>query len=137
MPTELYNDEKNVPNDLDMSDDLIPIDELANYSGVHLVKTDSITEEVLKQVKGKQVIIPRGNYSTENIAKLKSVASKVIEKDKVGKYWIANALNLENIVHITPGIASGTPVTRPSITGSAQTQQQAAEEMNRVVILLK
>ena len=137
MPHSLYDEEKNVPNDLDMSTDLIPINELVNNSGVHLIVADNITQSVLDKVKSKQVIIPQGNYSNSSIALLQKYASKVTEKGQVGKYWIADALNLENIVHITPGIAAGTPVTRPSITGSAQTQQQAAEEMNRVVILLK
>ena len=137
MPKELYNDEKNVPSDLDMSSDMIPIDELVNYSGANLIITDTIDNNTLAKIKGKQVIVPSGNYSNASITLLKANALKVIEKQQVGKYWIANALNLENIVHITPGIAAGTPVTRPSITGSSQTQQQASEEMNRVVILLK
>ncbi len=137
IPNDLYEKERNVPSDLDLSDELIPIDELVNNSGVHLIVSDKIDGSILNKVKGKQVIIPYGNYSEQEVALLKKDASKVVEKQQVGKYWIANALNLENIVHITPGIASGTPVTRPSITGSAQTQQQAADEMNRVVILLK
>jgi len=102
-----------------------------------LIVTNKIDNSTIPKIKGKEVIIPRGNYSNESINLLKANSLKVVEKEKVGKYWIANALNLENIVHITPGIAAGTPVTRPSITGSSQTQQQASEELNRVVILLK
>jgi preprotein translocase subunit SecD len=60
-----------------------------------------------------------------------------VAKSKVAKYWIINGLNLENIVHLTPGITEGNPITQPSITGHAATIQQAVEELNRVTILLK
>ena len=135
MPNEIYTNEKNIPDDLYSSSNLIPVDDLVSNSGsIELIITDEITDSVIPQITGKQVIVPKGYYPIET---LELYSESVLEKEKTGDYWIVSALNLENIVHITPGIAAGTPVTRPSITGSEPTQEEAAKELNRIVILLK
>jgi preprotein translocase subunit SecD len=130
----LYDAEKSIPDDMDKSTTTIPIDELVSNSGVVLLVSDSLDADTISKISNRTVVIAAGSF---DVAELGKYASKVIERSKVRKYWIADGLNLENIIHLTPGVTSGTPVTSPSITGHAQTQQLATQEMNRVQILLK
>ncbi len=140
IPTNLANEEAYISETLEKTQEAqstIPLEELVRESGEELIITNSITDEVIDKVKGKTVIIPEGYYSDNEVALLNSSASKLLVKAKAEDYWIVSALNLENIVHLTPGVTAGVPVTTPSITGHAADYEKANEEMNRVVILLK
>ena len=130
----LYNEEKSIPEDLDLSTSTIPIEDLVKNSGEELIVTDTLDNDTLASIKNKTVVIREGSFDQKL---LEQYASKVVAKSKAAKYWIINGLNLENIVHLTPGITEGNPITQPSITGHAATIQQAVEELNRVTILLK
>ncbi len=138
IPTSLANEESEIPETLTKEESptasKISINELVKESGEELIIANDLTDEVLEKIKGKEVIIPPNTYDE---TKLEKYASKVIIREKTGNYWIASALNLENIVHLTPGVTSGSPVTTPVITGRAPTPEQARKEMERVVILLK
>ena len=130
----IYNDEKNIPEDFESSTSTILIDDLMNNSGVQLVVSNTLDNDTIAQITGKTVIIEPGSF---NQTILQQYASKVSVKQKISKYWIINALNLENIVHLTSGITTGNPITEPTITGRSTTVEGAVKELNRVTILLK
>jgi len=130
----VYNDEKKIPEDFESSPNTILIDDLMNNSGVQLVVSNTLDNDTISQITGKTVIIEPGSF---NQTILQQYASKVSVKQKISKYWIINALNLENIVHLTSGITTGNPITEPTITGRSVTVEDAVKELNRVTILLK
>lgn len=134
MDSGLREEEKDVPIDFDKSSSTIPIDDLVANSGATLVVSDTLTDNVLKQIQNKTVVFQNGAFNSTLLSKY---SSKVLEKPKTGKYWIQSALNLETIVHLTPSVTAGTPVTTPSITGHAESVQEAVQDLNRLVILLK
>ncbi len=133
----VYNQENNIPDDFANSDALIKVDDFVKNSGAELYVVDQVTDELLTKIKGKNVIVPEGEYSDVFINSLNASALSVKEVEKIGEYWIPDALNVENIVHLTPGVTTGRPVTNPSITGSASSIEEAERELNHVAILLK
>lgn len=134
MPSVLRETEKSVPIDFDESPGTISIEDLASNSGVMLLVAESLSDDVLKSITNKTVVFPEGSF---NATLLAQYASKILEKPKIGKYWIQSALNIETIVHLTPSVTAGTPVSSPSITGHASSVQDAVQDLNRLVILLK
>lgn len=136
MDPLLHDRESAIPEDLDSSPNTIPLESLIENSGVELViSTASMSNNTLERIRNKTVIIAED--SPFSITILESYAYRVIEKPQLSKFWIIDALNLENIVHLTPGVTSGRPVTQPSITGRASDEGEAVAELNRVAILLK
>lgn len=136
MDPLLHDRESAIPEDLDSSPNTIPIGTLVENSGVELViSTSSLSNNTLERLRNKTVIIAED--SSFSIAILESYAYRVVEKPQISKFWVADALNLENIVHLTPGITIGRPITQPSITGRASDVGEATAELNRVAILLK
>lgn len=133
----VYNQENQIPDDLSDSQTMIMADDFVRNSGNELYVTDRMTDDLLEKASGKNVILPYGAYDSGFIASLNGTALGVSEIEKSGKYWLADALNIENIIHLTPGVTTGSPVTNPSITGNAPTLQMAEEELNKVAILLK
>jgi preprotein translocase subunit SecD len=134
MNKTTYGAEKSMPEDFESSTSTIALEDLVNNSATTLIVTNVLDNSVLARLQNKTVIIPENSFDKTILEKY---ASKVIEKPKVAKYWIINALNLENIVHLTPGITAGNPITEPTITGHSATIDDAVKEMNRVTILLK
>jgi preprotein translocase subunit SecD len=134
MNTSLYNLEKTIPEDLDSSPTKITIEDLVKNSAEELIVTDTLDNDTLSKIQNRTVVVAEGSFDQKLLEKY---AAKVISKPQSGKYWIVNGLNLENIVHLTPGITAGNPITSPSITGHALDVQQAVQELNRVTILLK
>jgi preprotein translocase subunit SecD len=130
----LYNAEKDIPQDLDKSSSTVPIDDLVKNSGEELVVSNVLDNATLAKIANKTVVIVSGSFDEKT---LENYASKVISKGKTGNYWIVSALNIENIVHLTPGITTGNPITEPSITGHSSDVDSAVQELNRVTILLK
>src|SRR3989344_2381816 len=125
--------EKQVPDDFATSQTLIDLEEVMQNSNAVLVIADSVTPEVLNATAGKNVIFKQDSFN----ASLFTTAAKVTEKPQKKKYWIQDALNLENIIHLTPGVTQGNAITQPTITGRASTQLEASQELNKVTILLK
>ena len=134
MTSEMAQNESQIPEDFAFSSTLISLEELVQFSQAELIVTDSIDASVIDRVANKTVVVKPGTF---NATLLAESAAKVIEKDQIGPYWITGALNIENIVHVTPSITAGTPVLEPTITGSAPTQKEAQQELERVAILLK
>ncbi|MEM0372296.1 MAG: MMPL family transporter [archaeon] len=136
IPSEIANAEASIPEGLVKSDTTarsVPLEDIIRNSDASFIISDFVTTDVLNKTAGKTVIIPPGFFNESEF----SSAEKVVVKQKIGDYWVADALNLENIVHLTPGVTAGKPITQPLITGYAPTQEQAKKEMERVVILLK
>jgi len=138
MTHEMYQEEREISISLSKEratpgGKLFTIEEVMEKSGAKLIVTDELTEEVLNKTQGEFVIIPEGVEQLQNIEN----AERIREVRHVGDYWAVDALNLENIVHLTPGVTSGRLVTQPSITGHAESLEEAQEEMNRIQILLK
>ncbi|RLG21959.1 hypothetical protein DRN74_00935 [Candidatus Micrarchaeota archaeon] len=137
MPPKLYEDEREIPDDFIDSPNKIKADDLLKNSGIDLAVADQITEELLEKIRGKNVIVPEGAYDSYFLKALNGSAANVKEIPKRSDYWLKDAINIENIVHLTPGVTSGKPITNPSITGYAATKEKAAEELSHVAILLK
>jgi preprotein translocase subunit SecD len=130
----VYDAEKSIPEDLQISSTIINIDDLVRNSALELIVSNSLNNDTLNKISGKTVIIAEGSFDP---ALLEEYAEKAIIKPKTGNYWIVNALNLENIIHLTPGVTAGNPINEPSISGHATTIEDAIQELNRVTILLK
>ncbi len=140
MNNELYEEEREVPQSLEKEETPmgavegeIEIEEIIRNSGSELIVTEEIDEETLNKTENKTVLIPQDMFNPEEIQN----AEEVIEVPYTENYWIGNALNIETIVHLTPGITRGEPVDTPSITGGAETEEQAFEEIERIRILLR
>ncbi|NYZ79721.1 MMPL family transporter [Candidatus Micrarchaeota archaeon] len=136
MPNELANAEQTIPESLSKSDagtTGVALEDLVKNSGGELIISSTVTADVLNKTAGKTVIVPPGYYNESDF----STADKVVVKQKISDYWTVDALNLDNIIHLTPGVTAGKPITRPLITGNAATPAEAKKEMERVVILLK
>ncbi|MFH0987190.1 MAG: hypothetical protein V1911_04060 [Candidatus Micrarchaeota archaeon] len=129
-----YNKEKIIPVDFDKSEATISIEELARNSNATIIVSDEIDSEVIAALAGKIVVIMPGTF---NASELEKYAEKIVEKEQIGKFWIQDALNVQNIVHLTQGITSGNPVTNPVINGNADTKANSEKEANRIVILLR
>lgn len=135
IPNEIANAEQAIPESLSLQGGTttVKLEDLIKNSGAELIISNTITPEILEKTKDKNVIIPEGYYSESDF----STASSVVVREKTKDYWITSALNLDNIIHLTPSVTTGTPVTKPTITGSATTPEEALKEMDRIVILLK
>ncbi|MBI4214649.1 hypothetical protein HY546_01510 [archaeon] len=125
--------EQNVPADLSVSAQTVLMTELLENSNVGLVVSNELDNSTLKKISNKTVVIVAGSFE---VVTLNMSAAKVIEKP-AKRVWIASAIGLENIVHLTPSVTSGTPFTNPTITGGALTKEDAFREANRIAILLK
>lgn len=134
MDPLLYDEEKRIPEDLATSTDTIAIEDLVENSGLELMIVATIHDDVLTRAINRTVIVPPNTYNT---TALERVAYEVEERPKTDRFWVVSALNIDNIVHLTPGVTTGRPITEPRITGNAPTLEEAKEEMDRVVILLK
>lgn len=134
MDLNTYGNESRVPDNFESSTTTVAVEDLVKNSGLQLIVTSSLTDSILGNLSGKEVIIPQDTF---NVSRLQQYASKVVVKPKATKFWIVDALGLENIVHLTPGVTTGKPITEPSITGSTASLEAARQELNRVVILLK
>jgi preprotein translocase subunit SecD len=132
--SSLYAEEASVPVDFDQSDQTIPLQDLVENSGCTLLVSDSIDNATIQAMTNRTVVVAEGSFNATELGKY---APEVLVRPKVKKYWIETGLNIENIVHLTPSVTSGSPVTEPSITGHAQTAEEARREMLRVEILLK
>lgn len=138
MNESMYQDEKSIDVSLtketqsQMQSREVPIEEVVENSGAELVVTNEVTEEVLKKTENKTVVIPEETEQFQGI----NNAAKINKVRQSSDYWTVDALKLENIVHLTSSIASGEPVTQPSITGYSKTEAEAREEINRIQILL-
>jgi len=130
----LYNEEKKIPEDLEKSPTTIALEDLVSNSGAELIVSNYLDNETIDKIKNKTVVIAEGSFDATT---LEQYASKVSVKQKSASFWIINGLNLENIVHLTPGITTGNPINQPSITGRSDTIENAVRELNRVTILLK
>ncbi len=136
---DLYEEERLVPQSLEKAEapvgaqTEIEIEELVQNSGAQLVVSNQIDESVLNQTENRTVLIPQDTFDPEQIHN----AEEVEEVPFVGDFWIVNALKIESIVHLTPGITRGEPVDTPSITGGAETEEEAFESIERISILLR
>jgi len=130
----MYDAEKNIPEDFETSTSTISIDDLVKNSAEELVVSNFLDNATIAKIQNRTVVIAEGSFDQKA---LEQYAPKVIVKSKTAKFWIINGLNLENIVHLTPGITAGNPITQPSITGRSSSIEDAVKELNRVNILLK
>jgi preprotein translocase subunit SecD len=136
VPSELANSEQMIPESLSISGEEssgVALEELVKNSGAELIISNTVNADVLTRTAGKTAVIPPGYYNESDF----STADKVVVKQKISDYWIVDALNLDNIIHLTPGVTAGKPITQPLITGHANTPEEAKDDMERVVILLK
>ncbi len=134
MPSAIVANESSIPEDFENSATKVTLQDLSDQSGIPIIATDSIDNITISQILNKTVIVPPGYYNTTALQKY---ASSVEVRPKSSNYWIVGALKLENIVHLTPAVTAGNPITEPTITGSAQSVAQAKSDLDRVVILLK
>jgi len=130
----MYDAEKNIPEDFETSTSTISIDDLVKNSAEELVVSNFLDNATIAKIQNRTVVIAEGSFDQKDV---EQYASKVIVKSKTAKFWIITGLNLENIVHLTPGITAGNPITQPSITGRSSSIEDAVKELNRVTILLK
>lgn len=138
MNNSLYQQEKTIPTTLKKTEQVgqareLNVEEIVEKSGAELMITDKLTEQNLNRTLNKTVIVPEGSFNTEKIDEAREIREVPMSEG----FWTVNALNLENMVHLTPDVTSGQTVSKPSITGTSESEAKAFEEINRIQILLK
>ncbi len=138
---DIYEEEGRIPQSLEETEQTAPgmteeidIEEIVRNSGAELLVTDVIDDEVLEKTEDRKVLIPENVFNPEEIHNAEEIEEIAIPLEG---FWIVNALRIESIIHLTEGITRGEPVTTPSITGGAETEEEAFEEIERVTILLR
>lgn len=138
---DMYEDERRIPQSLEETEQTAPgmteeidIEEIVRNSGAELIVTNVIDNEVLEKTEGREVLIPKNVFNPEEIHNAEEVEEIAIPLEG---FWIVNALRIESIIHLTEGITRGDPITTPSITGGAETEEEAFQEIERVRILLR
>lgn len=141
MNDDLYEEEGEISQSLEKEEipaagsaSKLDIEEIVKNSGVELIVTNEIDQETLNKTGNRTVIIPENMFNPEDIHNAEEVREVAIPTES---YWIIRALKIENIVHLTEGITRGDPVTTPSITGGAETEEESFQEIERISILLR